>query len=466
MKARWGWIMNSAKSIPFGEMKTFEGFAIPLSAFTQAMLCTLIGNFAMFYCTDIVGLAPAAIGTLFLIAKVWDGIFNPIFGFIADKTETRWGKFRPYMMFASVFVSLFAVMTFHVPRMARQWQFMYIGAAYILFSMAYTVVDIPVWASPTIVTKDNNRTTTIVAKVQLFAVLGTITSFVATMLLVGILGGGNTRNGFAYTAMAYGLLNLAVLVMTGIVIRERASPDINREKVGARNVLMIIFRNKFLIIAMITSILVNTVFTLKSIMVPYFATYDLGDIEMLPVIMIAITIPGLTGLMISPMLIRKFGKRKTAIAALTISLVISVVTYFVPYNSLIPLVVLHGIISFFMFIPLVISTTMFVDCVVYAEWKFRVRAEGIVFSCRTLTGNVGIALASFLSGIILTLIGYAAHMTQTRTTLYGLQASLTLFPGAIIGLSIIPLLFYSLSQDRIDQMTAENELSAKNAPPR
>jgi sugar (glycoside-pentoside-hexuronide) transporter len=452
--------MNSAESITSDEMKPFEGLAIPLSAFTQSILCTLIGNFAMFFSTDILGLAPAAIGTMFLIAKVWDGIFNPIFGFIADKTNTRWGKFRPYMMFSSVFVSLFAVMIFKVPKMDQQWEFIYIGAAYILFSMAYTVVDIPVWASPTIVTKDNNKTTSIVARVQLSAILGTILAFVLTMPLVGALGRGNARNGFAYTAMVYGLLNLAALVITGIVIRERVTTDVKREKVGIKNVLRIIFRNKFLVIAMVTSILVNTMFTLKSIMVPYFATYDLGDIKKLPMIMIAITIPGLIGLSIAPMLIRKFGKQKTVIAALAISLALSVATYFVPYNDLIPLIVLHGIISFFMFIPLVISTTMFVDCVVYAEWKFNVRAEGIIFSCRTLTGNVGIALASFLSGIILTLIGYVANTAQTRTALYGMQASLTLFPAIIIGLSIIPLFFYNLSQNKIDQMSAEIEMKS------
>jgi sugar (glycoside-pentoside-hexuronide) transporter len=449
--------MNSAETAISRDMRPIEGFAIPLSAFTQSILCTLIGNFAMFFSTDIIGLAPAAVGTMFLVAKVWDGIFNPIFGFIADKTNTRWGKFRPYMIFASVFVSLFAVMTFSVPQMNHQMQFIYIGAAYILFSMAYTVVDIPVWGSPTIVTRDNHRTTSIVTRVQLSAILGTILALVLTMPLVGALGHGNARNGFAYTAMAFGLVNFAVLVITGIVIQERISMDGKRERVGIKNVLKIIFRNKFLVIAMLTSIFVNTMLTLKSIMVPYFAAYDLGNIDLLPKIMIAITVPGLIGLMITPVLIRKFGKQKTVIAALVISLVLSVATYFVPYNDLIPLIVLHGIISFFMFIPLVISTTMFVDCVVYAEWKFRVRAEGIIFSCRTLTGNVGIALASFLSGIILTLIGYVANTAQTRTALYGLQASLTLFPGIVIGLSIIPLLFYNLSQKRIDQMASENE---------
>ncbi len=452
--------MNSAESVTSGEMRPFEGFVIPLSAFTQSILYTLIGNFAMFFSTDIIGLAPAAIGTMFLIAKVWDGIFNPIFGFIADKTNTRWGKFRPYLMFASVFVSLFAVMTFRVPQADKQWQFIYIGAAYILFSMAYTVIDIPVWASPTIVTKDNNRTTSIVARVQLSAILGAILAFVLTTPLVGALGRGDARDGFAYTAMAYGLLNLAVLILTGIVIRERVSTDARRERVDIKNVLRIIFRNKFLVIAMITSILVNTMFTLKSIMVPYFATYDLGNIKLLPLIMIAITIPGLVGLMFAPLLIRKFGKQKTVIATLSVSLALSVFTYFVPYNNLIALIVLHGIISFFMFVPFVISTTMFVDCVIYAEWKFNVRAEGIIFSCRTLTGNVGIALASFLSGLILTLIGYVANTAQTRTALYGLQASLTLFPAIIIGLSIIPLFFYNLSQNKLDQMSAENEMKA------
>jgi len=140
----------------------------------------------------------------------------------------------------------------------------------------------------------------------------------------------------------------------------------------------------------------------------------------------------------------------------------SFATYFVHYTLLVPLIILHAVISFLMFIPLVISTTMFIDSVIYAEWKFRVRAEGIVFSCRTLTGNIGIALASFLSGSILTLIGYVANQEQSLSSLYGLQSSLTIYPGIIIGLSIIPLLFYALPQDSIDRMSAENEMRASS----
>ncbi len=435
-------------------MKPYEGFLIPLAALFQSILFTLVGTYAMFYYVDVIGFAPAAVGTLILLARIWDGINDPIFGFIADKTRTRWGKFRPYLMFGAIFVSLFAVMMFMVPGLSGTELFIYAGFTYVFFSMAYTVVDVPLWASPNVLTADNIVVTTVVSRVQLFSSIGSIVATVLTMVLVGLLGGGDFQIGFRNTAALYGIFALAVTVAAGAMVRERVKPEDTEERVTVKKAARIVLQNRYLIIAMTSSILVLMTLTLKSIAVPFYATHNLGDVDLVPMIMIVVAIPGMIGFIIAPLLVKMFGKRNPTLLSLTVAVVFSVIAYFAGYRHLETILVLQAIISFFMFIAMVIMTTMFADSVVYADSRFGIRTEGIIFSFRTLSGKIAAALATFLSGIILTVIGYAADSVQTQASLNGLHAIVTIYSGAIMALCIIPLLYYNLTQAKIAEMTA------------
>lgn len=440
-------------------MKTHEGFVIPLAAMFQGILFNMVGTYAMFFYTDVIGFAPAAVGMLILVARIWDGVNDPIFGFIADRTRTRWGKFRPYLIFGPVFVSLFAVLMFTVPSLGDSEKFIYVCAVYVFFSMAYTVVDVPLWASPNVLTTDNLKITTVLSRVQLFATIGAIVAGVMTMVLVGLLGGGSMQEGFRNTAIVFGIFALISTVLAGLTVRERIEPSSKKEKINLPDALRVVFQNKYTLIAMVSSVLILVTFTMKAITVPYYAAYNLGNIDLVPLIMIAVSIPGMIGFIVAPRLVKAYGKKYPTIVSLVVAILISLVAYFVGYKHFVIILALQGLISFFMFIAMVITTTMFADSVTFADSKFGIRTEGIIFSFRTLSGKVAAALAAFLFGIILTLIGYIPDVIQTETALNGIHAIVTLHSAVIMALCIIPVLFYDLTMEKIAAMTNRKEVS-------
>ncbi len=441
------------------EMKPHEGLVIPLAVMFQGILCNMVITYTMFFYTDVIGFAPAAVGMLILVARIWDGVNDPIFGFIADRTRTRWGKFRPYIIFGPVFVSLFAILVFNVPDLGNSEKFIYVSAVYVLFSMAYTVVDVPLWASPNVLTTDNLKITTIITRVQLFATIGAIVASVMTMVLVGLLGGGSMQVGFRNTAIVFGIFALISTVLAGLTVRERVEPSSKKEKINLPDALKVVFQNKYTLIAMVSSMLVLVTFTMKVIVVPYYAAYNLGNIDLVPLIMLVASIPGMIGFIIAPRLVRAYGKKYSTIASLVVAIILSLIAYFVGYKHFEIILILQGLISFFMFIAMVITTTMFADIVTFADRKFGIRTEGIIFSFRTLTGKVAAALAAFISGIILTLIGYIPDAIQTETALNGIHAIVTLHAAVIMALCIIPILFYDLTMKQIDIMTNREEVS-------
>jgi Na+/melibiose symporter-like transporter len=280
------------------------------------------------------------------------------------------------------------------------------------------------------------------------------------MILVGLLGGGSLQVGFRNTAFVYGIFALAVTVAAGLIVRERVEPKNNEVKVTLRGASRVVLQNRFLIIAMISSVLILMTLTLKAVAVPYYATYNLGNIDLVPLIMLAVSIPGLIGFIIAPKLVKLYGKRNPTLVSLLISVLFSFAAYFVGYHYFTVTLILQAIISFFMFIAMVIMTTMFADSVVYADSKFGIRTEGIIFSFRTLSGKIAAALATFASGIILTVIGYVADSVQTQTALNGLHAIVTLHSGIMMALCIIPLLFYNLTQANVAEMSVKGGLQA------
>lgn len=438
------------------EIGLFESWIIPVGAMTQGFLFVLVGSFAMYYYTDIIGLAPVAIGIMFLIVRIWDAVFDPIIGIIADRTHTKWGKFKPYIIFGPVAVTTMAILVFSVPGGSYTLRFIYATATYTLFCMAYTVVDIPIWAFPTTMCRDGNLVTKILSRTQLLTTLGGITASIVTMMLVGILA-ANMSDGFRNTALLYGAVALIVTSVAGITSKERVKTKINKEKTSIREISKIVLGNKALIIATSILILISLLFSLKIMVIPYYAEYNLNNKNLVALIMIACSIPGLVGIAVAPYIAIRFGKKSPSILFLAIAAILNLMAYLAGYHSLTFILVLQGMASFFLFVPMVIATTMFGDCVTFTEWKFGVRFEGLIFSFRTLTGKIGAALAGLLCGAILTLTGYIANQPQTQTAMNGIHASVTLYSAVIITIAIIPLCFNNLTKKKMAEIEKELE---------
>jgi GPH family glycoside/pentoside/hexuronide:cation symporter/probable glucitol transport protein GutA len=449
--------MNEQK-IGSGKVSTKEIIFLPLGVMSQAMLFSLVIMYAMYYFTDVAGFYPIAVGTFFLLERIWDAINDAMMGVIADRTRTRWGKFKPYIMFAPIFVSVFTFLLFALPDMPMQSKFIFAGIMYILVDMSYTAVDIPLWASPALVTSDSKTVTSLISRNQFAAYIGGLIAGVFTIILVQAFG-GEEGGGFGNAALIFGVIAFVLTTIAGITVKERVKPK-DEKKLKIKEIYTVVIKNKYLLIAFLTSALIGISGGIKGLVGAYFVEYNLGDINLLPMFMIVVMIPTLLGILITSPVVKKFGKKSASIASIAIALVISVLAYFIGYGNLYIVMAVHALIGFFTAIPMVISTTIFADAVTYGEWKSGKRVEGTIFSFRTLSGKISNAVGPFIFGLVLVGSGYVANTQQSMEALDGLQFTITIVPAIMIALCIIPLIFYKLTDKKMDEL--QQEINNKN----
>jgi sugar (glycoside-pentoside-hexuronide) transporter len=444
------------------DVTSLESWIVPVGAMTQGILFNMVSAFALFYYTDVVGLAPFAIGIMFFISRIWDGINDPLMGVIADNTHTRWGKFKPYIMFGPIVVSILAVMLFSAASVPAGMKFAYVCATYVLFSMAYTLVDIPIWSFSTTMSRDANRVTSILSRTELLTTIGGILPGVLTMPLVAVLA-INMADGFRNTAMLFALVALVVTSLAGFISKERVHTP--RKEMSLKDMFSIVFKNRMLLLASSSLIFMSMLTIVKIMILPYYAIYNLGRGELVSLIMIACSVPGLLGILAMPMIVRKFDKKNVGLLFMVITVILHGIAFFAGFKSLTIILILHGAASLFMFPAGAIVVTMFGDCVLYTEWKSKVRLEGMIFSFRTLTGKFASSLAGLLVSMVLTAIGYVANQTQTQESLQGMHSTMTLGCALIVVLAIVPMLFYTLTNDKMTEIQKDlREKGAASAP--
>lgn len=443
-----------------GDVSFIEGWSIPIGVLGQNLLFGIVSTYLMFYYTDVVHLAPFAVGILFGVARIWDAFNDPFMGYLSDITRTKWGKFRPYILLGTIPMVILGVLCFSVPQIGNTGKLIYAYITYILFGMAYTVVDIPIWASPTVVTTNNKKRTSIISRIQLFALIGyLIVGFTAIKIVEST--GDDMAAGFQKTAIIYSIIALIFLLPVPLLMRERIK--LQKEKTKFSDSMKLIFQNKPLILVLLTQLMTMALFTLKSSITTYYVTYNIGDMSLVPIMMLASAIPMILGMMVASPLASLLGKKKAVILSTLLAAVFSLIWYFTGYSNFTLVCILSGVSGFFTALPVVITTAMVADTIEYAEWKHGIRGEGVIFSLRTLTGKLASALAGLAGGILLTIIGYVSNSPQTPETLAGFQTVMSLLPAIASLVGLIPLAFYTLTEQRHANIVAELEERRKQA---
>src|SRR4030065_1820730 len=188
------------------------------------LVFSTIATFLMFFLTDIFGVSTAAIATLLLVTRMWDAVNDPIMGAIADRTKTRWGKYRPYLLWMAIPVAISFVLLFSTPNLSSLGKIMWIWIIYILMEMMFTMVDIPYQSLLPMITSDNNERNSLSAFRVASIMLIVLFLNGATLPLVKLFGGANEARGYMFTIMIYAFLFVALLLITFFKVKERVKP--------------------------------------------------------------------------------------------------------------------------------------------------------------------------------------------------------------------------------------------------
>ena len=422
-----------------------EKYSYGIGAYGKDLACGIVYTFLMIYFTDVVGINPAFVGTLFLMARLWDAINDPIMGMIVDNTRSRFGKFRPWIFIGTILNSVVLFLLFRKPDLEGTSLYLYYSVMYILWGMTYTIMDIPYWSMiPTLATTKEDREKISVVP-RIFASLGGLTVTTFGIALVNKLGNGNQIKGFEYFALGIVIIFIISTIVTCINVKEKTQVQVNNEKVNIKQAFNILKQNDQLLVFIGIVLAYNLAMQLAGGAAIYYFKYVAGK-ESLFSLYSFFKVAEIGGLMLFPVVTRKIGRQQVFRVA-TILPMFGLITLFIsgliaPQSILFISVsaVLLNLGSGFL---LGSTTVMLADIVDYGEYKLGSRNESIIFSAQTLLVKLASALSGWLIGVGLSLIGYVAGAAvQSNITIIGIRVIMTIIP------SIVALVMYVIYKSK------------------
>lgn len=439
-----------------GEVTRREMFGHAIAGFGQNLIFGLWSSYMLVFYTDIFGISAGAASIIMLLTRIWDGVNDPMMGTIADHTRTKWGRYRPWLLFMAPVIVIFLVLNFSSPDLSPVAKVIYAGITYVMMSMAFTAVDVPYWTMPAAMSKDVQKRTRIISFSRMATTVATTVLGVIAVPMIQAFGKGNMEKGYMMTALVIGIVGASLYLVGFANVREHVQP-VSSEKIGFKNSVRAIVQNKPLLLLLVCGLLGSTGTMLKQGMVIYYVQYCVGDFNLIPIFSV-LFLPGMIiGVAIAPFFTKRFEQKTVFIVAKVIGIIIDVVFFFVGFSNITLTMILYALSSIPLGISSVVSSAMVTNTIEYAEWKFGSRQEGLISSTQTLTAKIGMALSVGVTGIVLQVSNYVPNQVQTHSTQMIIHGAFTLFCAIIGVLCVIPMFFNNFTDKRHAEIMVELE---------
>jgi sugar (glycoside-pentoside-hexuronide) transporter len=446
--------MSSASTkLSFGEKFGYGLGDMAANFVFQAMMALQLN----FY-TDTFGLTPAQAGTMFLIVGLGAAVFNPVMGVIADRTKTRWGRFRPWLLWTALPFGVIGILTFTTPDLSISAKLIYAWVTYLLLRLIYTMNNVPYASLTGVMTDDPNERNSIASYRQLFANgAGFIVQSLAIPMVV-FLGRGSNARGYQLTMGIFLAASVVMFLIAFAVTKERIQPDPQQESSVLQDLGDLIKNGPWIALFLVTTFYFIALMIRGSVMLPYFK-YCAGN----PIIFSWFNGFGLTALLIgvacSTALTKRMGKRNLFFGSMLLTGVLCIALYFLPATATVPIISLEVLRQFVYGCSGPVLWSMMGDVADYGEWKTGRRATGTVTAAVVFALWIGLALGGAIAGWLLSLYGYQSNVAQTDHALLGIRMIASVWSGAAFLAAAVCLLFYSITMKL--NMTISNELAER-----
>lgn len=396
------------------------------------VITCLITNFLTFFYTDVFGLTPALVGTLFMVLRVFDAVSDPVMGVIADRTHSRWGRFRPWQLWVAVPLGLIGALTFTVPAVSMDMKIVWAFATYLLLSVSYTAINVPYCAL--INTMTTRHTEVLACQSWRFVLCGVAGFLVSVGLpwLVAVLGKGNAALGYQSGVGILCALAVVMFLCCFFWVRERVPLD-SLGKFTLREHLAGLRKNDQLLLMLVMSFLLINVFNIRGGGYMYFITYVLqGSTAFTSLFFTLVTLASIVGSVIVNPLSRRIDTVRLYYWTNLVLAVLAVMMWFLPVGpswQILWLVVIlsNGIILGFT-LPLHFALMAFADD--YGEWKNGVRSSGMNFAFNLFFIKLAWASSAVIISLLFVIVAYKPGIgNQTAASLHGITATETLLPA-------------------------------------
>lgn len=407
---------------------------------------TFILFLPIFY-TDVFGLPAAAMGTVFLVTRIFDAFNDPLMGAIADRTNTRWGKFRPYILFFAIPFGIMGVLTFTTPNFDATGKLIYAYITYNLLMVMYTIVNVPYSALMGVITPNSLERTEVSSFRFVAAFVGGLIVQAATISLVKYFGQGNDAVGWQWAMGCLAGLAAVLFFITFMTTRERVQPP-REQKSEFKKDLKDLFTNKpWLLIAGATVFQLTFIVMRQSSVAYYFKYYvgaqqlnlfgkaiDLSYEAFTSSFLLTGSVVTIIGVVLTKWFSKILDKKNTYAGFLIAAALVNAVFYVARPQDVILIYVLNLFFSFFVGPVSVLQWAMYTDTADYSEWKNHRRATALLMAASLFALKLGLALGGTLVGWILGYYGFVANQAQTPQAMAGIVLLLSLFP-AILGIA-------------------------------
>ncbi len=431
-------------------LKFSEKLAYGLGDFASNLVFATVSTFLMYYYTDIYGLPAVVVGTILFVARFVDALWDLLLGTLIDRTKSRWGQCRPYLLFASPLLAVCVVATFTVPAGSDSFKLAYAYITYTLLMCTYSLVNIPYTAMPALMT-DDPRDRTRLAAVRMFcAILGSMVVGALTLKLVAVLGGTDKQLGYQYTVALMAGVGMLLFWLTFALTRERI-PPLQQERQVKADFATLIKGRAWWMMALI-GICVYTALSITGGTVLYYFKYVVGDQSKASLYLFIVGLGLLCGILLAVVLTKRFCKRKVMIASATLSGLLYASFYFLDPKNLAMVYGLGFAIQVFNGISVPILWSMVADTSDDAELRSGRRMVGLATSSIAFSYKFGLGLGGAIAGLLLAAIGYQANVEQTPQAIQGLVLIMSAVPAFSKLLVVVILVFYPLHQVALDHM--------------
>lgn len=414
----------------------------------QNLVFQSIAIFLLPYFTEVMGLSPALAGLIFLIARPFDGLTDPLMGYLAQRHRSRWGRFRPFLLYSALPGAICFYALFSAPTLSGNWAFLYALGMYLLFSLFFTAFNIPYGALTAVMTNDYHERGKLTGFRMTFALLGAIIAGYVSPTLLGIEGG------YQLMAGLYAGILVMCLLVAFFSVRER-SIESAQPQASLKESLKMLRNNRPFILVTTTFACCFASALAFSGMVQYYFTYYRHDQAGMSLALLCFSGGTAASIPFWAWLARQIGKRSVLITGLLISTLAYGLMFFLSAEERLLLWVILGLHGLGNGAIAFASWAMPADTIEYGEWQSGIRAEGITYGVYGVFLKIGMAIGSSLIGLGLSYVGYVAHAEQSAEILWGIRALMTLLPAFFLLLALLCMSLYRLSPSRHQEIRRE-----------
>jgi GPH family glycoside/pentoside/hexuronide:cation symporter len=407
--------------------------------------------FLMIFYTDVFGISAAAAGSMLFAIKIINAFTDPIIGAAADRTNTRFGKFRPYLIWMAIPLAAAGVLTYTTPGLSGNGKLIWAFGTYLFMMVCYTGVNIPYNALSGVMSSDPQERTTINGLRFIFAFGGSTLVTAATPFFVKWLGHGNERLGWQLTMAVWGLAASGLFVVTFLNTRERIAPP-PAQKTRVRQDVKDLAQNGSWLVLFFLALIISITITLRASTAAYYFKYFVGRPDLLAAFLPANMAAAAAGAALTPVLTRFLDKKLLLMLLMSATGLLSIAFFFIPKDQIVLMFALQIVIGLVLGPKSPLAFSMYADAADYNEWRTGRRATALTFAAATFSQKLGTALAAAVMGSVFTALGYVANTVQTSRSQTGIVVLMSFMPALFAFAATAVMVLYKLDKHKMAQI--------------